>query len=516
MQRVPELAGRELTLVALSGGITNRNFLRRRAAGYRPNASSSAWPATTRTCSGSAARSSTRRPSRPPAWAWAPRSPRSSGRRATSSPASSRGRRSADEAVHRPATHRAASPTRCGASTRPGDPGPVHPAPRCRGVPGARRGPRRPRSRRSTRSPRPSAGGSSSRCSRTRSSSGPATTTSCNAQPHRRRGADADRGLGVRRHGRPVLRPRQLQRSTTSSREDEDAAFLAAYDGVGAPRPTGSRGSRCCGSCRTSARRCGASSSRAISTLDVDFRATPAEHFDRLLAERGDAALRARAGRGGRRLIRRALAAGRLGAWSQPPPTPQPRPSLRARRRDRRRRASRRLSSSSWLVGAAPAAGAGDSASSTAPRRRPRQRRSGRRPPGRRRPRRRRRRRRPAATASPATPSPAPARPDPHRRRRHRRPATTTTTRQTAALVDGNEGIVFTLGDNAYDDGSTAEFRDCYDPTWGRVKDRTELPVPGNHDYAHAERRRATATTSARRATPTATPGTRTTSATGT
>ena len=27
MQRVPELAGRELTLTALSGGITNRNFL---------------------------------------------------------------------------------------------------------------------------------------------------------------------------------------------------------------------------------------------------------------------------------------------------------------------------------------------------------------------------------------------------------------------------------------------------------------------------------------------------------
>ena len=42
---------------------------------------------------------------------------------------------------------------------------------------------------------------------------------------------------------------------------------------------------------------------------------------------------------------------------------------------------------------------------------------------------------------------------------------------------------MFTLGDNAYDSGSPAEFRDCYDPTWGRVKDRTELPVAGNHDY---------------------------------
>ena len=54
---------------------------------------------------------------------------------------------------------------------------------------------------------------------------------------------------------------------------------------------------------------------------------------------------------------------------------------------------------------------------------------------------------------------------------------------QTARLVADNDGIVFTLGDNAYDSGSPAEFRDCYDPTWGRVKDRTELPVAGNHDY---------------------------------
>ena len=54
---------------------------------------------------------------------------------------------------------------------------------------------------------------------------------------------------------------------------------------------------------------------------------------------------------------------------------------------------------------------------------------------------------------------------------------------QTAALVARNEGIVFTLGDNAYDRGSKAEFRDCYDPSWGRVKDRTELPVAGNHDW---------------------------------
>ena len=60
MDRVPELAGRELTLTTLSGGITNRNFLVSRRPG-RTSAGSSAWPAMTRTCSASAARSSTPR-----------------------------------------------------------------------------------------------------------------------------------------------------------------------------------------------------------------------------------------------------------------------------------------------------------------------------------------------------------------------------------------------------------------------------------------------------------------------
>lgn len=52
----------------------------------------------------------------------------------------------------------------------------------------------------------------------------------------------------------------------------------------------------------------------------------------------------------------------------------------------------------------------------------------------------------------------------------------------TARLLDDIEGTVFTLGDNAYDRGSTADFTSCYDPTWGRHADRTR-PVPGNHDY---------------------------------
>jgi hypothetical protein len=52
----------------------------------------------------------------------------------------------------------------------------------------------------------------------------------------------------------------------------------------------------------------------------------------------------------------------------------------------------------------------------------------------------------------------------------------------TANLLDGIAGTVFTTGDNAYKDGTAAEFNDCYDPTWGRHKARTR-PSPGNHDY---------------------------------
>jgi acid phosphatase type 7 len=58
-----------------------------------------------------------------------------------------------------------------------------------------------------------------------------------------------------------------------------------------------------------------------------------------------------------------------------------------------------------------------------------------------------------------------------------------TTDEDTAALIAGRPGIVFTLGDNAYDHGSAEDFRDCFGSSWGRVKDRIELPVPGNHEY---------------------------------
>jgi hypothetical protein len=52
----------------------------------------------------------------------------------------------------------------------------------------------------------------------------------------------------------------------------------------------------------------------------------------------------------------------------------------------------------------------------------------------------------------------------------------------TANLLDGIPGTVFTLGDNAYESGSDAEYAECYEPSWGRHKARTR-PSPGNHEY---------------------------------
>jgi acid phosphatase type 7 len=55
----------------------------------------------------------------------------------------------------------------------------------------------------------------------------------------------------------------------------------------------------------------------------------------------------------------------------------------------------------------------------------------------------------------------------------------------TAALLDDIPGTVFTAGDNVYPDGTAAEFRSCYAPTWGRHLARTR-PSPGNHEYHSA------------------------------
>ncbi len=52
----------------------------------------------------------------------------------------------------------------------------------------------------------------------------------------------------------------------------------------------------------------------------------------------------------------------------------------------------------------------------------------------------------------------------------------------TASLIGGIDGTVLALGDSAYPDGSAEDFEECYDPTWGRFKDRTK-PAPGNHEY---------------------------------
>jgi hypothetical protein len=45
------------------------------------------------------------------------------------------------------------------------------------------------------------------------------------------------------------------------------------------------------------------------------------------------------------------------------------------------------------------------------------------------------------------------------------------------------QATVLTLGDNAYQHGTPAEFKNCYAPSWGKFKDRTR-PATGNHDEA--------------------------------
>ncbi len=52
----------------------------------------------------------------------------------------------------------------------------------------------------------------------------------------------------------------------------------------------------------------------------------------------------------------------------------------------------------------------------------------------------------------------------------------------TAKLLDAISGVVFTAGDDAYSSGTPQQFADCYQPTWGRHRERTR-PSPGNHEY---------------------------------
>jgi hypothetical protein len=58
--------------------------------------------------------------------------------------------------------------------------------------------------------------------------------------------------------------------------------------------------------------------------------------------------------------------------------------------------------------------------------------------------------------------------------------------RATAKLIEQIPGTVFAAGDLAYEKGSAADFKNCYDPAWGRFKDRTK-PALGNHEYADPE-----------------------------
>jgi chitodextrinase len=61
--------------------------------------------------------------------------------------------------------------------------------------------------------------------------------------------------------------------------------------------------------------------------------------------------------------------------------------------------------------------------------------------------------------------------------------ASSTDCKATSDLVLSiNPTRALTLGDNAYNDGTLAQFNSEYDPNWGRFKSITS-PSPGNHDY---------------------------------
>lgn len=52
----------------------------------------------------------------------------------------------------------------------------------------------------------------------------------------------------------------------------------------------------------------------------------------------------------------------------------------------------------------------------------------------------------------------------------------------TAALIDPRTGVLVATGDLAYPNGTSADFANCYDPSYGPFKHVT-FPVPGNHEY---------------------------------
>jgi acid phosphatase type 7 len=58
----------------------------------------------------------------------------------------------------------------------------------------------------------------------------------------------------------------------------------------------------------------------------------------------------------------------------------------------------------------------------------------------------------------------------------------TTNDEATATLLETLPGTVFTLGDNAFPNGSAEAYQNCYEPSWGRHKARTYAAL-GNHEY---------------------------------
>lgn len=58
-------------------------------------------------------------------------------------------------------------------------------------------------------------------------------------------------------------------------------------------------------------------------------------------------------------------------------------------------------------------------------------------------------------------------------------------TAATAALTASLSGQILLAGDLAYPHGRAADFQQCFDPPWGRFRDRW-FAVPGNHDYETA------------------------------
>ncbi|NLG97765.1 MAG: alkaline phosphatase [Chloroflexi bacterium] len=54
---------------------------------------------------------------------------------------------------------------------------------------------------------------------------------------------------------------------------------------------------------------------------------------------------------------------------------------------------------------------------------------------------------------------------------------------QTAAILQRYpEAAVLAVGDTVQDSGRAVEYQNCFEPSWGRFKERI-YPVPGNHDY---------------------------------